>query len=122
MKNWLVTLILLLGILFLVRACYQDYERNKFVPPQRTIRFESRVNPNQSGLLVTNTNDFAWPNPTFIINGAYRSNRDGAVRGGEIIEVPFSSFQNDQGVPFRDLALFHSFDIKTATMVSTGKR
>ncbi len=121
-KKILFNLALLVIVVFAVRACQRDYEANRTIPLKPLIHFESRVNPKQDGLQVTNTNDFAWPNPVFTINGAYHFNKEGVVKGGETLDLPFSNFRNEDHAPFRDLSLFHSFDIRTATMYTIGKR
>jgi hypothetical protein len=122
LKKIAINLVLIIGLLAFLRACQKDYEANRHVPLKPLIHFESRVNPAQNGLQVTNNNDFAWPDPTFTINGAYHFKREGAVKGGETVELPFSGFKNEDHAPFRDLSLFHNFDIRTATMYTTGKR
>lgn len=115
-------LLLLVVVVLVVRFVAVSLTTGGPPPVQYSIRFESRVSPNQKGLQITNTNAFAWPKPVFTINGAYDHHFAGNVKGDETIQVPFQEFKNKEGVVFQDLAQFHSFRIRTATMASTGSR
>lgn len=116
------TLLFLAVVVMIVRFVAVSIKTSGPPPVQYSIRFESRVSPDQNGLQVTNTNDFPWPDPVFTINGAYSHSYPGNVKGGETVQVPFLEFKDREGVVFRDLAQFHSFRIRTATMASTGAR
>ncbi|MCG3199865.1 MAG: hypothetical protein HUU16_19985 [Candidatus Omnitrophica bacterium] len=127
----LITGAIILFVLYaLFRGFFKDVKENTPPPIKYDIRFDARIIPEPSGqpgpsspgMTVLNTNNFDWPQPTFSINAAYRYNYPGVVKGGETLTLDFKSFKNDKGEVFPGQPMFRDFDVRTATMASSGKR
>lgn len=112
----LAGLLLIGGLFFLIKDFMTDVKENTPPPTQYILFHDARVNAAKNGLVITNKNDFVWPKPIFTINGIYQAPFPGNWKPGEIKELPYSDFKDDQGQAFPPNFEFHNFDIRTATM------
>jgi len=109
-------LLLIGGIYFIVKDFTKEVKENTPPPTQYILFHDARVNEAKNGLVITNKNDFIWPKPVFVINGAYQAPYPGNWKPGMTIELPYSDFKDDKGQAFPPTFQFHNFDIRTATM------
>jgi hypothetical protein len=114
----LVGLIFLAGVVFLINGFFKDVKENTPPPIKYILKADMRVSPDKSSLVAKNLNDFAWPNPLFLINSSYNLKYEGFIRAGETVALPFNTFHNDTGAAFPGISESqgYRFDIQTATM------
>lgn len=116
---WGVVGVIVLGM---VRGLVVDLKRQ--TPPKTSyiLRASAEISPDQSQMLVRNTNNFLWPKPAFTINGMYRLEYQSDIQPGEVVPLPLGGFVDREGNRFGGVQQFHKFDIRTATMAWKGRQ
>ena len=102
----LVTGVIILVAVAMVRSFVSDVQKNTPPPTHFIIRADVRIAPDQTQLIIRNTNNFPWKSPIFWINDSYRCNYPKPIMGGETVQVPFQQFKDETGQTFKDAKLF----------------
>lgn len=122
MNRFIPGLVILVGLFFVIRSFVIDVKESTPAPTKYIIRADSRVTPDGTGMTITNTSGFGWPDPVFTLNGAYRIKHSGPIKGGQALTLPFRDFKNSEGVSFPGPQhITGPIDIRTATMAFSGK-
>ena len=122
MSRFLAGLVLIVGLVFIVKA-FVDHVRETTPPPtQYIMHAESRITPDGKGIAVTNLDPFPWPQAEFTINGKFRLQIQDSFPAKGTRTLTLSEFKDSSGAIFPGAQAFSGFDIETATMAWDRKR